>query len=106
MAKTMYAIEMDFANASRQADELDRIAQSLHNLVNSQFQSCLRGVASDWKGENASTFCQKGNKLGENMKQSVSDLKKTAVTIRTIARNTYLAEKRNFEIAQMRTYRG
>lgn len=106
MAKTMYAIEMDFANASRQADELDQIAQSINNLVNNQFQSCLRGVASDWKGENAAAFCRKGNILGENIQKSVSDLKKTAATIRTIARNTYQAEKRNFEIAQTRTYRG
>lgn len=106
MAKTMYAIEMDFANASRQADELDRIAQSLNNLVNNQFHSCLRGVASDWKGENAAAFCRKGNILEENIQKSVSDLKKTAATIRTIARNTYQAEKRNFEIAQTRTYRG
>lgn len=105
MAKTAYVIEMDFANASRQAEELEQIAQSLSNLVNNDFYSCLRGVASDWKGENASVFCKKGEKLGCDIQQSVSDLKKTAAAIRTIARNTYHAEMQNFEIARLRTYR-
>ena len=97
---------MDFANASRQADELDQIAQSLNSLAKNDFDSCLRGVASDWKGENAAAFCRKGEKLGGYIQQSVKDLKKTAATIRTIAQNTYQAEMKNLEIAKMRSYRG
>lgn len=105
MAKTMHAIEMDFANANRQADELDQIAQNLNLLVNSKFDPCLRGISVSWKGENAAAFCRKGNVIENNIQNSVSDLKKAASTIRTIARNIYNAEKRNYEIAQMRTYR-
>lgn len=105
MSKTMYAIEMDFANALRQADELDQTADSLDTLVNSSFRACQQGIASGWKGENAAVFCRKGDTIGENIRKTVSDLRNTAGTIRQIARNTYLAERRNYETAQMRNYR-
>ncbi len=104
MAKTMYAIEMNFAHAVRQADELEQIAQSLSVLADSRFQSCLQGISAGWKGENASAFCRKGHVICGNIKRSVSDLRNTAAVIRQIARNTYDTEKRNYETAQIRSY--
>lgn len=106
MAKTIYAIEMDFAVATRQADELERIAQDLNALIDSQFEPCLHGIAGSWKGENANAFCRKGTVIEGSIQRSAADLRKTAATIRTIARNLYEAEKRNYEIAQTRSYRG
>lgn len=104
MAKTMYAIEIDFANAVRQADELDRVAQDLSTLVDRQFHPCLQGISASWRGENATAFCRKGNAIGQNIARSVSDLRNAAETIRKIAQNIYNAEKTNYEIAQMRSY--
>lgn len=106
MAKTMYAIEMDFANANRQANELDEIARNLDTLISTEFQPCLQGISASWRGENASAFCKKGKVVEGNIKKSISDLRNAAKTIRQIARNTYNAEKRNYEIAQMRSYKG
>lgn len=105
MAKTMHTIEMDFQEAKRQADELEQAAQSLGMLADGQFQSCLAGIAVNWKGENAAAFCKKGNIVGSNIKNVAGNLRDAAEVIRQIAENTYNAEKRNYEIAQNRTYK-
>lgn len=106
MAKTMYTIEMDLQNAKRQADDLEQIAQNLSMLADEHFQSCIAGIAANWKGENAAAFCKKGNIVGNNIKNSADDLKNAASVLRQIAENTYQAEKAGYEIAQNRTYNG
>lgn len=106
MAKTMYTIEMDLQNARRQADDLEQIAQNLSMLADEHFQSCIAGIAANWKGENAAAFCKKGNIVGNNIKNSADDLKNAASVLRQIAENTYQAEKAGYEIARNRTYNG
>lgn len=104
MAKTMYAIQMDFANALRQADQLEKIAGNVEKLIDSQFQSCLDGVSAGWKGESAKLFLKKGNVVGENVKKLARNLRNTAQAVRQIAKTTYEAERSAYEIAQERTY--
>ncbi len=104
MANSMYTIEMDFANARRQAEELEQIARHLDTLINSEYMSCFHGIAASWRGENADAFCKKGTAVGEHILRSATDLKNAAQTIRKIAENTYHAEKRILEIAQTRNY--
>lgn len=104
MAKTMHAIEMDFQNAKRQAEELEQIAQNLSMLADNQFQQCLAAIAANWKGENAAAFCKKGCVVGNHMKESADSLRKTAAVMRQIAENTYQAEKNNCEIAGSRNF--
>ena len=106
MAKTMYSIEMDFQNARRQADDLEQIAQNLNMLADEHFQSCIAGIAANWKGENAAAFCKKGNIVGHNIKNAAADLKNAASVIRQIAENTYQAEKAGYEIARNRAFNG
>ncbi|MCI9124832.1 MAG: hypothetical protein HFH35_12305 [Eubacterium sp.] len=102
MAKTMDLIEMDFQNAVKAADELEQIAKNLHTLADSRFQSCLSGIAANWKGENAAAFCKKGSIVGDHILDSASDLRNAAQTLREMARNLYEAEKKNYEIAKNR----
>lgn len=102
MAKTLDTIEMDFRNAIRQADELEQVAQNLHMLADGEIQACLSKVAANWKGENAAAFCKKGAIVGNQIKNSASDLKNAAETMRKIAHNLYEAEKKNYEIARNR----
>lgn len=100
MAKTMYTIEMDFQNAKKQADELEQIAQNLLMLAEQEFQTCLTGIAANWKGENAAAFCKKGAIVEDRIKNSALNLRKTAEVIRQTAKNTYDAEKTSYEIVQ------
>lgn len=86
MAKTMYAIQMDFANACRQADELDQVAQNLSTMISNDFNPCLHGIEASWKGENARMFCNKGMILREHIMDTAADLQKTAGVIRQIAK--------------------
>ena len=104
MPESLQTIEMDFAEARRQAQELEQIAGNLNTLVNGTFQPCLRGIAAGWKGENAQVFCKKGAVVGEQIARSASDLRLVAETIRQMAENTYRAEKKICEIAAGRTY--
>lgn len=104
MAKTWDMIEADFKNATRQADELEQIAQNLYTFSQDSFQPCLSAVAANWKGENASVFCKKGTAASDSLLASAEELKRIAAAIRQMAQNTYDAEKRSCEIAQERTY--
>ena len=97
-------IEKDYKNATRQADELERIAQKLHALSQDSFQPCLAAVAASWKGETASVFCKKGTAALDSLLVSAENLRQIAAASRQIAKNTYEAEKRSCEIAQERTY--
>lgn len=97
-------IEMDYKNATRQADELEQIAQKLHALSQDSFQPCLAAVAASWKGETASAFCKKGTAALDSLLASAENLRQIAAASRQIAKNTYEAEKRSCEIAQERTY--
>lgn len=104
MAKTMYSIRMDFAKAENQAEKLDQIAKNLEKLANDRMGSCLQGISSNWKGENANAFRRKGDQVGDNLRKLVKNLQKSAATIREIAKKTYDAEKRVYELAQKREY--
>ncbi len=105
MAKSRYAIEMDFQNAKQQADQLEFIARNIQKLTDNQLASCMSGISSSWKGDNAAAFVNKGNKVGNNLRISAGNLKNTAQTIRDIAARTYRAEMRAYEIAMARKYR-
>lgn len=104
MAKTLYSIRMDFNAANSQANQLDEIAKSLDNLVNTDLTNCLNSVGSNWKGDSANMYIKKGQTVGTNIKNVATNLRTAASTIRTIAGNTYNAEKRAIEAAQKRVY--
>lgn len=105
MAKTMHSIQMDFQKAKNQAERLERIAKELGNAANQNLSGCMRDISSEWKGENAGVYVRKGYSVADGLNSAASGLNQAAAAIRTIAQNTYNAEKRAIELARARKYR-
>lgn len=100
MGKTAFQIQMDFAKALAQASELDEIADKLQSLANSDLQDCMTQIGVNWTGENSQKYLAKCETLKGKIQTSSSQIKKTASTIRIIAKNTYDAEMAAVIIAQ------
>lgn len=97
-----YQIQMDFNKAGQKANELDDIADRLSRIAETDLQNILNGLGNDWKGDNADAYIRKGSGIGENMRETVKNLRSTAATIRTIAQNIYNAEMEALRIAEER----
>ena len=104
MAKSRYAIEMDYKQALEKADELDDIAEDMANLANNSFQETLETLNENWKGDNATKYVNKGVLLQENICSTTGDLQSVAETVRSIAERIYRAEIRAWEVAHRRDY--
>lgn len=102
--KTLYSIQMDYQRAMNQAAELDRLAAQLRTQADSNFPQVLGSIRNAWKGDNANEYVRKAGQLPAKIKGSARDLTNIASTIRTVAKNTYDAEMRAYELAQERTY--
>lgn len=102
MAKSLYSIQMDFKKANDCAAKLDEIARELKNLENSEFQIEINNIAANWKGGNANDYVEKCNQLKSKLLKTSNQIYRTADTIRKVAKNTYDAEKRAYEIALIR----
>ena len=94
--------QMDFTRATQKAKELDDIADNLSKLADTDLQNTLDGLNNDWKGDNAGEYIKKGFALKENMYKNVKDIRETAGTIRTVAKNIYDAEMEALRIAEER----
>ena len=93
---------MDFTRATQKAKELDDIADNLSRLADTDLQNTLDGLNNDWKGDNAGEYIKKGFALKEDMDKTVKDIRETAGTIRTVAKNIYDAEMEALRIAEER----
>lgn len=100
MAKSKYAIYMDFNAAKKRAEDLERIAGELEGMTGNSLPGCLNSVNSNWKGNNATTYIGKGNAIKENISGVASGLRTTAGTIRTVAKKAYDAEMAALEIVK------
>lgn len=105
MAKTLYSIQMDFQKAKNQASKLEKIARDLRRIADHEIPSCMKAVSQNWKGENARLYVNKGSVVGENLRRTANGVEQTASTIRTIAQNTYNAEKAALDLAKSRKYK-
>lgn len=97
-------IEFNFRTALGQADKLDNIANNLSRLSGAKFGGTLQNLSSNWKGENASLYLEKGSRLQEKMNGTAEELHSVASDIRTIARRLYDAEMAALALASDRTY--
>lgn len=97
--KTILEINLDYAKAIRQAEQLEAIARNLGTLADSEFQGCLQRISTNWKGENASAYIAKGQKLKGDMNKTAEQLNKAAGAIRNIARRTKEADIAAMNIA-------
>ena len=102
--KSLYEIDLDYRRAMNQAAELDQLASQLDTQANDNFPGIIEQVKGAWQGDNANKYVSKANNLPGKMKGAAEDLRTIASTIRTIAQNTYNAEKTAYELAQNRTY--
>lgn len=101
---TRASIEFNFRKAMNQADQIDGIANGLSRLSRDRFGSTMQGISVNWKGENASFYLRKGEKLQGNMDGTASELHSIASDIRTVAKRLYRAEMAALAIAQRREY--
>ena len=53
-------IKMNFANAARQAEQLDQLAAELSRLAGDDLTGSLQSLAGSWNGDSSSLFLQKG----------------------------------------------
>ncbi|SDZ97443.1 WXG100 family type VII secretion target [Oribacterium sp. KHPX15] len=97
-----HKIKMDFREARKQADELDEIADNLHNVAERDLEQAMTTLSSGWKGESASAYLVKVNKVKEKTNREVQDLHSIASDIRRTARIIYEAEMEAWRIAHER----
>lgn len=99
-------IEFDFANAKRQADELEELAGGLNSISQQQFSGTLQNISSCWKGENANLYLRKGYILVNEISSTSRELLGIAAVIRTTAQKIYNAEMEALRIAERRNKGG
>lgn len=85
-------IEMNFAQAKKQAAELEAIASKIEKLASDSMANNMSQISANWKGENSEAYVKKYQTLQNKVSKSAGELRKAAQTIRTIAANTYKAE--------------
>lgn len=91
-------IEIDFARAISQAQELEEIASQLSEIAQAHVEGAILMLEASWKGENAIAFEEKGKMLTGDMYETADDLIKVAKNIRTTADIVYRAEKAAIQI--------
>lgn len=102
--KSLFSIEFDFRQAVRRAEELEEISDNLKKLADEELEASLQSLQTAWKGEAATAYLTKGSMLKDKIIKSSGDLKKTAATIRNVAKRTYDAEMTAYRIAMERNY--
>ena len=99
-----YTIEFDFQKALTQARHLEEIGSQMNTLADIRLCNILQDVSANWKGENASSYLNKGSILQKRITDTGTSLKSIAEEIRSMARRIYEAEMRNLETAEERHY--
>lgn len=101
---TRASIEFDFNRALNQAKKLEEVASKMKSLSESSLENTLQDISVNWKGENASVYLKKGEKLKSKVMGSAEQLNAIAGEIRKIAKRVYDAEMAALAIAEMRNY--
>ncbi len=86
------SIEFDFAQACRQASELEEIAGEIRTLANQKMSNSMQQLSANWKGDSASAFLKKNDLLRDDIADTAETLYSIAASIRTVARRIYEAE--------------
>lgn len=105
MAKTLVIIQLELAEAKKQANCLDQISRELKQTAKYDLETVLKGIESVWKSDTAFAYIKKGRVLQEELEKRADELKNIANTIRLIAKNTYEAEMNAYRIALTRKYK-
>lgn len=97
-------IEIDFARALTQADQLEQISIDLSSMAKSRVEKAMGMLSSHWNGENARMFIRKGEQLIPELIETAEYLKGMATNIRFNAGQLYDAEMQAVGCFSARTY--
>lgn len=101
---TEASIYFDFQKALGEAGRIEDMADRLKRLSEKDFEGTLQSLSVNWKGENASAYLVKGERLQDKINGTGNDLRAVAADIRRIAKQIYDAEMAALEIARRREY--
>lgn len=101
---TEASIYFDFQKALGEAGRIEEMADRLQKLSDKDFEGTLQNLSVNWKGENASAYLSKGERLQGKINQTGNDLRAVASDIRRIAKQIYDAEMAALEMARRRAY--
>ena len=105
MAKSSQQIWMSFKGAQDQANRMDEIAKKLESAAQKNLMGEMNRLAPKWKSDSSNQFRKKGQNVSNNLVATAKNIRNTASTIRTIAKNTYDAEMEALRLAQARNYK-
>ena len=103
---SIFTIKMNYQRSIRPAEQLDRLAEQIRRVGSSKIKQAREAEARGWKGDNEKLMRTKHEVLQDKVNTTANSLRNIANAIRTIAKNTYDAEMRAWEIAHRRTYNG
>lgn len=98
-------IRMNFQNALRRAQEIEDIGNKLLSLAQDETNQCLLELEKGWSGYAHDAMCVKTDRLQDEAISIANKLKRTADTIRKIAKVIYDTEMKNLQIAMEREKR-
>lgn len=102
--KTEYQIYLDYQNAIRQADKLEKLADELNKVGGKDYERELDQIRMSWNGENADKFLHASSVILSRNSKNVKKMRDIASVIRKTAENTMQAELKALEIAKKREY--
>lgn len=102
--KSRHEIEVDFQQAMAQASRLREISNEMSRLAKNDFEGNLQSIASNWKGQNATAYLNKGKILENRISNTAGNIGAVATVIENTARRIREAEIRAYEEAKKREY--
>lgn len=99
---TLSEINFNYNKAINQAKELEEISRKMKNAANNTVEAILNDVHAAWKSDSTSMYIKKGQKVGNDIRITSTNLNNIAQTIRTIARRVRDAELKAWRIANER----
>lgn len=101
MAKTMYSIALDFNKAKNQAAKLEQAANKI-SRQRTKLSDEKQKISRNWKSDSSGMYLRKLSVVESELASTEKKLRNSAATIRTIAGNTYNAEKTAITLANQR----
>lgn len=93
-------IQFNYNRAISQARKLEQLADELKSLANSNLESTISNLSSNWNGESATAFIAKAQKAKDDMLNNATQLYNTASVVRKSAKNIRDAELQALKVVE------
>jgi len=103
--KSKESIEIEFAKAINEAQELENIASALTAVANSLITREIITLEKAWKGSNAMALSMKNRTLSADIFETAQNLYSVSKSIKTTAELVYKAEKSALMMAMSQGFR-